>query len=89
MSRRDYLIAKFPAEKGQAIRAVINQFDYLFHRASWKKEGDSVKLEGDICGPDSDDEGSRTRFLYDVDEIRLRMEGLGASVELHLAELIK
>lgn len=89
MSKRDSLIAKFPPEKGRAIRATVNEFNRLFHHTSWGKDGDLVTLEGDICGPDSDDEGSRTRFLYDVDEVKSRMEDIGASVELHIAEFAR
>lgn len=85
MPPKNYLIAKFPAEKGPAIRGIVSRFNRLFHHTSWGKDGNSVTLEGDICGPDTDDEGSRTRFLYDAEEAKLRMEEIGASVELHIA----
>lgn len=88
MPPKNYLIAKFPAEKGPAIRGIVRRFDRLFHHTSWGKDGNLVNLvefKGDICVPDSDEEGSKTRSLYDAEEVRIRMERVGASVELHIA----
>lgn len=89
MSKEDRLIARFPPEKGPTIKAIVRRFNRLFHHTKWRRDGNLVELTGDICGPDTDDEGSRNRFLYDADEMRLQMENVGASVELHIAEFAR
>ncbi|MEK7659311.1 MAG: hypothetical protein AAB338_01485 [Patescibacteria group bacterium] len=86
---KDSLVARFPIEKGPVIREIVKEFKHLFHHTRWEKDGNSMKLEGDICGPDSDDEGSRTRFLYDVEEMKIQMEEVGASVELRMTEFTR
>lgn len=82
MSGKNLLIATFPVENGLGIRAIVTRHNRLFYHKKWEREGNLGKFIGDLSRPDSEDEGSRIRFRYDVDEVGIEMEKLGASVEM-------
>lgn len=82
MSGKNLLIVTFPVEKGLDIRSIITKHDSLFHHKKWERDGDLCRFIGDLSRPDTDDEGSNTRFLYDVDGVKLEMERIGATVVL-------